>query len=97
MVQEKSLNAFLEAVKADETLQVKLKAAADAETVVSIANQAGFLISIEELGKLSELSEISELSPDELEGASGGRIGDHCSQRAKDILNNYTAAIWCRS
>ena len=94
MVQEKSLNAFLEAVKGDETLQVKLKSAADAETVVSIANEAGFLISIEELGKLNELI---ELSADELEGASGGRIGDHCSQRAKDILNGYTMAMWCRS
>ena len=91
---EEQFKAFLEAVKADAGLKEKLNAAANADVVVEIAKKAGFVISIEELWKLNELS---ELSAEELERASGGRIGDRCSQLGKDILNNYTAAIWCKS
>ena len=64
---EEQLKAFLEAVKADEGLQEKLKAAgdADADAVVAIAKAAGFAISADELKK-------RELSEKELEGVAGG-------------------------
>ena len=63
------LKAFLEAVKADEGLQEKLKAAGDADAVVAIARAAGFLISFDELKKAQ-----SEISEEELEGVAAGGI-----------------------
>ena len=63
---EEQLKAFLEKVKADTSLQEKLKAAADAEAVVAIAKEAGFSISADYLTKAQ-----SELSDDELEGVAG--------------------------
>ena len=41
---EEQLKAFLEKVKADTSLQEKLKAASDADAVVAIAKAAGFTI-----------------------------------------------------
>ena len=64
---EEQLKAFLEAVKADEALQEKLKAAADTDAVVEIAKAAGFAISAEELKKSQ-----AEISEEELEGVAGG-------------------------
>ena len=61
------LKAFLEKVKADTSLQEKLKVAGDADAVVAIAIEAGFGISAEDLTKAQ-----SEVSDDELEGAAGG-------------------------
>ena len=63
---EEQLKAFLEKVKADTNLQEKLKAAADADAVVSIAKEAGFSISADDLKKAQELSK------EELEGVAGG-------------------------
>ena len=62
------LKAFLEAVKADEGLQEKLKGAGGADAAVAIAKGAGFVISAEELQSEAE----RELSDDELEGVAGG-------------------------
>ena len=64
---EEQLNAFIDAVKADEDLKEKLNAAADADLVVEIAKDAGFLISAEELQRAQ-----SEVSEEELEGVAGG-------------------------
>ena len=61
---EEQLKAFLEKVKGDTSLQEKLKAAADFDAVLAIANEAGFMISADEV-------QIG-LSDDELEGAAGG-------------------------
>ena len=60
------LKAFLAKVKGDSSLQEKLKAAADADAVVSIAKEAGFSISADDLKKAQELSK------EELEGVAGG-------------------------
>ena len=46
---EEQLKAFQEKIKTDTSLQDKLKAAADAEAVVSIAKGAGFIISADEI------------------------------------------------
>ena len=67
---EEQLKAFLEAVKADEGLQEKLKAAGDADAVIAIAKAAGFAISADELKKAQ-----SEISEEELEGVAGGTLG----------------------
>ena len=65
---EEQLKAFLEKVKADTILQEKLKAAADTDAVVSIAKEAGFSISADDLKNAQ-----SEISEEELESAAGGR------------------------
>ena len=65
---EEQLKAFLEKVKADTSLQEKLKEAADSDAVVPIAKEAGFMISADDLAKAK-----SELSDEELEGVAGGQ------------------------
>ena len=65
---EEQLKAFLEKVKADTSLQEKLKAAADANAVAAIAKEAGFSISADDLTTKAQ----SELSDEELEGVAGG-------------------------
>ena len=66
---EEQLKAFLEKVKADTSLQEKLKAAADADAVAAIAKEAGFSISADDLTNAQ-----SELSDKELEGVAGGNF-----------------------
>jgi len=63
---EEQLKAFLEKVKADTSLKEKLKAASDADGVVEIAKEAGFMISAKDLKNAQ-----SELSEEELEGVGG--------------------------
>ena len=66
---EEQLKAFLEKVKADTSLQEKMKAASDADAVVAIAKAAGFVISAEDI---QSMQSATELSDDELEGVAGG-------------------------
>ena len=65
---EEQLKAFLEKVKADTSLQEKLKAATDNDAVAAIAKDAGFMISIDDLKN----AQVTELSDDELENVAGG-------------------------
>ena len=65
---EEQLKAFLEKVKADTSLQEKLKSAADANAVAAIAKEVGFSISADDLTTKAQ----SELSDKELEGVAGG-------------------------
>ena len=67
---EEQLKAFLDKVQVDTSLQEKLKAAADTDAVVSIAKEAGFSVSADDLTMAQ-----SELSDEELEGAAGGLTG----------------------
>ena len=62
---EKQLKAFLEKVKADTSLQEKLKAAKSPEDVVGIAKEHGHEFTADK---------ITELSEEELEGVAGGAI-----------------------
>ena len=64
---EEQLKAFIEKVQGDDSLQAKLKAAADSDAVVTIAKEAGFSISADDLTKAQ-----SEISEEELEGVAGG-------------------------
>ena len=65
---KEQLNAFLEKVQGDTSLQEKLNAAADSDAVLAIAKEAGFSISADDLNKAQ-----SEAIDDELEEAAGGR------------------------
>ena len=84
---EEQLKTFLEKVKADTSLQEKLKAAADSDAVLAIAKDAGFIISADDLRTLHQFAP-SELSEEELEGVAGG---DNCPG---DLL---TSAGWACS
>ena len=59
---EEQLKAFMEKVQGDTSLQEKLKAAADPDAVVTIAKDAGFVITAEEIR--------SELTDEEPESAA---------------------------
>ena len=67
LMSEEQIKAFLEKLKGDTTLQAKLKAAANPDAVVSIAKEAGFSISADDLKNAQ-----SEISEEELEGVTGG-------------------------
>ena len=67
---EEQLKTFLEKVKADTSLQEKLKASADANAVVAIAKEAGFAITAEDFQSMQ--SATVELSDEELGNAAGG-------------------------
>ena len=72
---QEQLKAFLEKVQSDNNLQEKLKAAADANAVVAIAKEAGFMISADNINKAqTKISDdaISEVTEEELKGVAGG-------------------------
>jgi len=64
---EQQLKAFLEKLQGDSAMQSKLKAAANSDAVMAIAEQAGFVISVDTLKQPQ-----SELTEEELEGVAGG-------------------------
>ena len=76
---EEQLKAFLEKVKADTSLQEKLKAAASPEAAIEIAKDVGFSITSEDIQSMQSAT----VSEEELEGASGGRNTGpyHCETR----------------
>ena len=69
---EEQLKAFIEKVKADSSLQERLKSASDADAVVAIAKEAGFSISANDLKNAQ-----SEISEEELENVAGGATIPH--------------------
>ena len=64
---EEQLKAFLKKVKAETSLQEKLKAAADPNAVSAIAKEAGFSISADDIKRAQ-----SELSDEDLDEIAGG-------------------------
>ena len=86
---EEQLKAFLEKVKADTSLQEKLKAASDADAVVAIAKAAGFTITTEDLN-----SHRQNLTEDELEGVAGG-VKLACFLSTQLTLHNATCLAGC--
>jgi predicted ribosomally synthesized peptide with nif11-like leader len=67
-----NLSAFIEAVAADPALQEKLNSVADADAVVAIAKEAGFVISAEEMEKMENSEE--ELNAEQLAAVAGGFV-----------------------
>ena len=68
---EEQLKAFWEAVQADTSLQEKLRAATDADSIASIAKEAGFEITAEEVKEAQ--SELTSVSDEQLDGVAGGK------------------------
>ena len=66
---QSQIEAFLQAASSDATLQNKIKAAGDPESLVEIAQQAGFSISVDDIKNGQ-----SELSEEDLQGISGGGV-----------------------
>ena len=66
---EEQLKAFWEAVQADTSLQEKLRATTDADSIASIAKEAGFEITADEVKEAQ-----GELSEEQLKGVAGGQI-----------------------
>ena len=81
------LKAFLEKVKADTSLQEKLKA--EGADVVAIAKAAGFTITTEDLN-----SHRQNLTEDELEGVAGG-VKLACFLSTQLTLHNATCLAGC--
>ena len=88
---EEQLKAFLEKVKADTSLQEKLKAASDANAASAIAKEAGFSISADEFTK----AQSTELSDEELEEAAGGECNRclSCSWRYSESAEKVQLLI----
>ena len=80
---EEQLKVFLEKVKADTSLQEKLKAAGSNEAAIEIAKEAGFAITAEDIQSMQ--SATVELSDEELEDAAGGR--GSCIRRSAEICH----------
>ena len=70
---EEQLKALLKKVKGDTNLQEKLKAAADADAVVVIAQESGVSISADDLQTGQEISD--EALDDVVGGSVGGGGG----------------------
>ncbi len=64
---EEQLKAFWEAVQADTSLQEKLAASTDADSIASVAKEAGFEITADEVQEAQ-----SALSEEQLGHAAGG-------------------------
>ncbi len=64
---EEQLKAFWEAVQADSSLQEKLRATTDADSIASIAKEAGFETTAEEVKEAQ-----AQLSDEQLDGVFGG-------------------------
>ena len=87
---EEQLKSFWEAIQADPSLQEKLKASTDADAIATIAKEAGFEISAEEIKRAQ-----SELSDEQLDGVAGGRsLLSDCGW--EDTWNAWRApGGWC--
>ncbi len=78
---EEQLKAFIAKAKDDQSIQEKLKEAKTADAVVSIAKEAGFSISADDLKKAQ-----SEISEEELEGVAGGMRGEGVFQTVATVI-----------
>ena len=87
---EEQLKAFLEKVKADTSLQEKLKAAADSDVVLAITKEAGFMISTEDLKNAQ-----SEISEEELESVAGGDNYRHATYMTHVVVCYYNSILCC--
>ena len=80
---EEQLNAFLEKVQADTSLQEKLDAAKSPEAAIEIARDAGFSITAEDIQSM----QLESVNDEELEGVAGGWPGGNTNQKT---CNNWT-------
>ena len=84
---EEQLKAFWEAVQSDTSLQEKLRATSDANSIASIAKEAGFKITADEVKEAQSFAE-EELSAEELQAVAGGKhstLGTYCIMEQPEI------------
>ena len=78
---EEQLSALLAKLKEDAGLREKLKGAADLDTAVAIASEAGFDVSKADWLRYQAKQTI-ELTDEELEGVAGGaKTGGTCGEQ----------------
>lgn len=88
---EEQIQAFINTVKSNTSLNERLKAAADSDAVVAIAKEAGFEISKAEVdGYLSQ--QTAGLSDVELEAVAGG--GQTCFGCGPGTGNTSAGSAW---
>ncbi|KZR64754.1 MULTISPECIES: Nif11-like leader peptide family natural product precursor [Prochlorococcus] len=68
---EESFKAFWEAVQADNSLQEKLRATTDADSIVSIAQEAGFEITADEVKAAQAATPLLDEQLDQVFGGQG--------------------------
>lgn len=93
---EEQLKAFLEAVKADITLQERLKAATGPDVVVAIGKEAGFFFSPDDLKRAK--AEISDEELEEVAGGGGDCVGGntyYCLGGTDASTNHYHCSYAC--
>ena len=66
---QEQLRTLLEQIKGDENLQKTIKEATDINSLVAVAEAAGFMITAEDLQKA-----VAEISEEELESVTGGTL-----------------------
>ncbi len=79
---EDQLAALLAKLKDEAGLQEKLKGAADLDSIVAIAKEAGFDVSKADWLK-HQAKQTLELSDEELEGVAGGGMLTYCWRATK--------------
>ena len=84
---EEQLKAFLEKLKADTSLQEKLKGAKNFDEVISIAKESGYEFTADALDQSLQLTidKANELSDQELENVVGGQI---CVNKTRGIFKS---------
>ena len=85
---EEQLAALLAKLKDDAVLQEKLKGAADLDAAVALAKEAGFDVSKADWLKY-QAKQTLELSDKELEGVSGGGLGDYTATPVNDTRRGF--------
>jgi predicted ribosomally synthesized peptide with nif11-like leader len=89
---EEQLAALLAKLKDDEGLQEKLKGAADLDTAVAIAKEAGFDIS--KAAWLRYQAKLTiQLSDEELEAVAGGGFFGKCEKNIGNSIGETIGAI----
>ena len=69
---EEQLKAFLEIVKLDDSLQVRIKQSSNVDQFVTLAKELGYIFSVDDLKALID----EALSDDDLNEVRGGRGGN---------------------
>jgi len=91
---EEQLAALLAKLKDDAGLQEKFKGAADLDTLLAIAKDAGFEISKAAWLK-HQANQTFELSDEELEGVAGGNwLYDGSDEGRRRLDGNTKAICW---
>ena len=88
------LNSFLEFIKRDTTLQERLKTVADLDTVVAIANEAGFAISKDQMLKAQAEQHLG-LSDEELQQIAGGGGCEGLTWADPNTYSPYSGLNYC--